>query len=282
MALDREYKIGARSRRCQACSREFGVGDEYLSTVVETAEEDRLARQDFCPGCWKPDAQPYFSFWKTRVAEPELADRKGPQLVDLARLMQLFEHLAESPDEQAQRFRYVLALVLMRKRRLRIVDSRRVRGKGDVLTLRETGSERRHVVEAPGISDDEIRSVADRLREILDMPEKWDQVSTVEAEAPPAGAAAPAAAAGGPDGLGVAAEDGSRDKDSDEDNPKEEDAELKHREDEFENDEDEEFEKEEEKEDEDEDEDEDDEDDDEDEDDDKSDDDEDADEDRDA
>ncbi len=273
MALDREYKIGARSRRCQACSREFGIGDEYLSTVVETAEEDRLSRQDFCPACWKPEAQPYFSFWKTRVPEPESADRKGPPLVDLARLMQLFEHLAESPDEQARRFRYVLALVLMRKRRLRVVESRRGRGgKGDVLTLRETGSERRHVVEAPGISDDEIRSVADRLREILDMPEKWDQVSTVEAEAPPAG---------GPEGTRAAADDDSTDKNSDEDNPKEEDAALKHREDEFVNDEDEEFEEEEEKDDEDGDEDDEELDDDEDEDD-EFDDDEDDDEDRDA
>lgn len=181
MVLDREYKIGTSSRSCQACGHEFGVGDEYFSAVVETDEEDRLARQDFCPACWQGGAGAFFSFWKTRIPEPEAPDRRGPALVDLGRLMQLFEHLAESPDEQAQRFRYVLALVLMRKRRLRLADSRRLRGgRGEVLTLREPGTDRRHVVEAPGITDDEIRSVADRLREILDMPDHWDHVSVAD------------------------------------------------------------------------------------------------------
>ena len=195
MALDREYKIGAPSRHCHTCERVFGVGDEYYSVVVETAQEDHLARQDFCPGCWKPDAGAYFSFWKARVPEPEAAAQRGPRLVDLGRLLQLFEHLADSPDEQAQRFRYVLALVLMRKRRLKIVESRRIAGgRGEALTLRETGSERRHEVSCPSISDEEIRSVADRLREILDMPDKWDQLADAAAE--PAASSEPAAQGG--------------------------------------------------------------------------------------
>jgi hypothetical protein len=208
MALDREYKIGAPSRHCHTCERVFGVGDEYYSVVVETAQEDHLARQDFCPGCWNPDAGTYFSFWKARVPELEAAAQRGPRLVDLGRLLQLFEHLADSPDEQAQRFRYVLALVLMRKRRLKIVESRRIAGgRGEALTLRETGSERRYEVSCPSISDEEIRSVADRLREILDMPDKWDQLADAAAEiaAPPEPAAPsePAAEAAGdvPDGA---------------------------------------------------------------------------------
>ena len=179
MSLDREYKIGAPSRHCHACERVFVVADEYYSAVVETAQEDHLARQDFCPGCWKPEAGPYFSFWKARVPEPEQSAQRGPRLVDFGRLLQLFEHLAGSPDERAQRFRYVLALVLMRKRRLKVVESRRLSGgRGEQLTLRETGGERTHSISCPSITDDEIRSVADRLRDILDMPEKWDQMQT--------------------------------------------------------------------------------------------------------
>ena len=189
MPLDREYKIGAPSHHCHTCERGFAIGDEYYSAVVETAQEDHLARHDFCPQCWKPGEGAYFSFWKARVPEPEQPVQRGPRLVDLGRLMQLFEHLADSPDEQVQRFRYVLALVLMRKRRLKIVESRRTAGgRGEALVLRETGSERRHQVSCPSISDDEIRSVADRLREILDMPDKWDQLQAGEIDAATAAA----------------------------------------------------------------------------------------------
>jgi len=214
MALEREWKLDASSRRCQACSRAFAVGDEYYSAVVETTEENRLARQEFCPACWKPDGGAYFSFWKARVPPPEEHERRGPRLVDLGRLMQLFEHLADSTDEPAQRFRYVLALVLMRKRRLKIVESRRlVGGRGEELTLRETGTERRFVLSSPSVTEEEIRSVADRLREILDMPETWDQVQAGETEVaepsapeivePAAGAAGDAGESSDPDSGGA-------------------------------------------------------------------------------
>jgi len=80
-----------------------------------------------------------------------------------------------------------LALVLMRKKRLRLVSSRRVAGgRGDELTLREVGAKRQHVVMSPTLSEDEIRSVSDRLGAILDMPDRWDRLETGEDEAPEA------------------------------------------------------------------------------------------------
>ena len=183
MALDREYKIEPPSRRCKVCDRTFDVGDEYFSAVAETGEEMRLAREDYCPACWKPDGGTYFSFWKTRVAPPDEKAHRGPRLVDLGRLLLLFAGLADSQEEDARRFRYVLALVLMRKRRLRIVESRRLAGgRGEELTLREVGSDRTHVVAGLSITDDEIRSVAGRLGEILDMPEKWDTLASGEGD----------------------------------------------------------------------------------------------------
>jgi len=209
MPIDRDYKISASSRTCHVCGRRFGVGDAYYSGVVEAEAdaEEMFVRRDFCPDCWAPDAGAYFSFWKTRVPEPPTARPTGPRLVDLGRLMQLFEHLADADQEQARRFRYVLALVLMRKKRLRLVTSRRVSGgRGEELTLRESGSRRRHVVTCRSLSEDEIRSVTDRLGAILDMPERWDRIETGQDEAADddaasaeAGAPAPSAPAPGAD-----------------------------------------------------------------------------------
>jgi len=183
MAIDKDYKIGASTRTCHACGRPFGIGDAYFSAVVEVEGDEMFARRDFCPACWSPDADAYFSFWKTRVPEPPPEKTTGPRLVDLGRLVQLFEHLADAEQPDAQRFRYVLALVLMRKRRLRIVSQRRGGGKGEELTLREVGSQRQHVVRCPSLSEEEIRCVTDRLGDILDMPEKWDRLDAEPAEA---------------------------------------------------------------------------------------------------
>ena len=209
MAIEREYKVESSSRRCSGCERAFGVGDEYYSAVVETDQENFLARRDFCPACWErrkggavlpgEGERPllFFSFWKTRIPEPKDQGR-GPRLIDLERLLALFERLGESQDPGAQRFRYVLALALMRKRRLRLVSSRRLGGpsatlgtalspskggkRGEEMVLREVGSEKTHVVLSPGLSADEMISVAGRLQEILDMPERWEQADEVGPE----------------------------------------------------------------------------------------------------
>ena len=178
--MERDYKFDASSRRCRTCGRVFEVGEGYFSAVVETNQEDLFQRQDFCAPCWKPPEGGYFSYWKTRVPEAEPETHRGPRLIDTGRLMELFEHLADSEEIQARRFRYVLALVLMRKRRLKVVESRRLKDGGENLTLRETGTQRTHAVSAPSVTEDEIRSVADRLREILDLPEKWDQAAMAE------------------------------------------------------------------------------------------------------
>jgi hypothetical protein len=179
--LEREYKIDASTHCCHTCGHVLAVGEEYFSAVAETPEEDRFQRHDFCPACWAPAAGTYYSFWKTRLPEPAADGHRGPRLVDLGRLLQLFEHLAEAPDVEARRFRYVLALVLMRKRRLKIVETRRLPGgQGEELTLRETGGERRHIVACPNVTEEEIRSVAGRLREILDMPDRWDDIQSAE------------------------------------------------------------------------------------------------------
>jgi len=198
--LEREYKIDASSRHCRTCGRVFEVNEEYYSAVVETAQENLLERHDFCVPCWKLPEGGYFSYWKTHVPEPEPDTRRGPRLIDMGRLMQLFEHLADSEEIQARRFRYVLALVLMRKRRLKVVESRRLKDGGEQLTLRETGTQRTCAVSAPPVTEDEIRSVTVRLGEVLDLPEKWDQAATAETPSDQAGAAAQTetASEGGP------------------------------------------------------------------------------------
>jgi len=175
MAIQRDFSIEASSRRCHRCERPFQTGEEYFSAVVEGEGEDSLVRRDTCLACWDPRASDYYSFWKTRVPEPKQEEPRGPRLVDLDRLMQLFERLAEAKDPEQQRFRYVLALALMRKRRLKAVESKRFAGGGERLTVRETGTQRVHTVTCPSVTDEEIRALTARLREILDMPEKWEE-----------------------------------------------------------------------------------------------------------
>lgn len=82
-------------------------------------------RLDYCEECWQAGKRPaapqeMFSFWKTSVPAPT---QKKKLFVDDSVLMDLFTRLEEKEAPQDIRFRFVLALILMRKRLLKYEGS---------------------------------------------------------------------------------------------------------------------------------------------------------------
>lgn len=126
------YDIERPTGRCAFTDRELTPGETYYATLVElTAEEiaslpeDQqaakalgLKRLDVCAEAWQRGDRPkrLFSFWKTTVPEPA---QKKRLFVDDAVLMNLLTRLADAEEPQRIAFRYVLALILMRKKLIR-------------------------------------------------------------------------------------------------------------------------------------------------------------------
>jgi len=74
-------------------------------------------RQDYCLAC-SPPAQPTpIARWRTRRSQP---DERKPRTFDLQALCHLFEQLQETDQPQAAQFRFLLALLLWRKKILRL------------------------------------------------------------------------------------------------------------------------------------------------------------------
>ena len=112
-----EWKIEKRGRSCSGCGRAFGSEEEHYSGIAEV--DHGFQRRDVCMGCWdrRPDL---FSFWRTRM--PQLQDRK---LENTAAMVDFFKKLVERPsdDPGRQKITYLTALLLMRKRRLKLLRS---------------------------------------------------------------------------------------------------------------------------------------------------------------
>jgi hypothetical protein len=83
--------------------------------------DGRLERFDYALSEWKGPPERTLGHWRCRV--PASA---GPQArrFDAETLMQEFERLEDSGHEQVRRLRYVLALLLLQKKRLELEDSR--------------------------------------------------------------------------------------------------------------------------------------------------------------
>ena len=93
-------------------------------------------------------------------------DEKKPIFIDDDMLMAFFERLAEETDQDKVNFRFVLAMILMRKRRLKY-DATKMDGEQEIWRLRVVGT--KDVVEVlnPHLAEEQIEQLSSQLGEIL-------------------------------------------------------------------------------------------------------------------
>lgn len=171
---DSSYKLGRFTGVCAATDRTLQPGTECIACLCEAAEADiaegalGLLRLEYSIEAWDSGARPQelFSWWKTRIPEND-----GPRrvLVDDDALLDLFDRLGSEEDDRRQGFRWVLGLVLVRKKLLRLEGSARTEH-GDVFLLRRRGTDPElPPIEMldPKLDEDDARKIADELGEIM-------------------------------------------------------------------------------------------------------------------
>ena len=165
--MGKEYDIAKISGVCQACSRQLEPREEFIASVREADEQ--LLREDFCVSCWEADGGregPHvLAAWRGRVPQPQ---KKRKLFVDDELLINFFERLADAAEPAKVAFRYVLALVLMRKKLL--VYDRMVKADDgrEIWQMHLKGSGDPHEVVDPKLTDDGIADVSHQLGEIIE------------------------------------------------------------------------------------------------------------------
>jgi len=157
-------------------------------------------RMDLCPDCWDPEGPAeYFSFWKAVVPDEEEQEKPLAKRIDAETIYDMFRRLEGHADPEQQKFRFILALMLMRKKRLKftgVVDS--PHGEHLVLDDREEGVT--HKVLDPGLAEEEVDSLRGQIDRLLGgtgEPEPEPEAEAEpEPEAEPEAEAGPAPVAG--------------------------------------------------------------------------------------
>ncbi len=112
------WKIQRDRTKCEEPGCPLPAAEEYFA-VLEVPE---CVRRDLCAMCFHridKSAADAPIFWKCRR---RVDGQKGPVL-DLVALRMLFDRLAEVDDDKARGLRYFVALLLLRKRLLKMVDA---------------------------------------------------------------------------------------------------------------------------------------------------------------
>ena len=164
--MAKEYEIGKTSGRCARCGRELAAGEEFTATVRDMPDD--LQREDYCAACWTAEPrQPggdLIGIWRSRVPQPQ---EKRRLFVDNEMLINFFERLDGAEEPVKVSFRFVLALVLMRKKLL-VYDRSRPADGNEVWTMHFKGGDAAHEVVNPQMDDDRIAEVSGQLGQILE------------------------------------------------------------------------------------------------------------------
>lgn len=158
-----DWEIQKPLGRCYGTGRTLEIGEEYFGALVET--EQGLERRDFCVDYWEKEKPGTFCYWKTKLTPGE---QKKHVFVDDEMLMAFFERLAGETERERIDFRFVLALVLMRKRRLKY-ESSAFEGDTEIWRLRVTGDKRIVEVVNPHLDEGRIEQLSSQIGQILQM-----------------------------------------------------------------------------------------------------------------
>lgn len=136
-----EYHFRPIGKTCAATGKDLVPGTVCHSAVVE--RDGQLMRLDYSAEGWQGPPPDAIGSWKCLVPQPAST---SVQALDPEALMRCFEQLSEDSNPSQDRFRYVLALLLLKKRRLKLEGTRE---DGDIVYLEVIGSQGEGPFEIP-------------------------------------------------------------------------------------------------------------------------------------
>jgi hypothetical protein len=165
--MSKDYDIAKTGGTCTRCGKDLAPQQEFIATVRDLGEV--LQREDYCDECWenrdRTDSPGVLAMWRGRVPRPE---EKRKLFVDDELLINFFERLADEESETKQAFRYVLALVLMRKKLIVYDRTERQDDGTEIWKMHLRGGDQTYLVIDPKMDEEKIAQVSADLGQILE------------------------------------------------------------------------------------------------------------------
>lgn len=184
-----DYEIGRPGNRCAVSGRELGVGEPFVGALLDIPEADDLARVDICPEAWAASngsethivevsesrdgaegrvRRRVFAYWHGVIPE---SNKKSDPLIGADSLMGIFDSLEGTDEPRRLAFRYVLALLLVRKRLLVLEGQRPAEGDqpARLLVRRKADGPEGELVEVvdPELDERSVLEVTEQLQSVL-------------------------------------------------------------------------------------------------------------------
>ncbi len=158
--------IGSFTAVCAASGRTLAAGERCVSALMEDAA-GVLRRVDLAADAWEswPQRDGAICYWRMLAPTPE----QRRTFVDNDTLLEILERLAQSEEPRRIAYRWLIALILLRKRVLK-QDGIERDGEAEFWKFRLRGADDGHPgvrVRNPGLKDEDLRELSDQLAEVV-------------------------------------------------------------------------------------------------------------------
>jgi hypothetical protein len=180
MALTESWHVRSRSRECATTGAHFTDGETIITALYPDPESSGYLRRDFTTSAWKDlpaDAEKPFSFWKTIYTAPSENENQGAE----SKLSpeEILCRLVEEDEEHTENTRYILAVMLERRKLLRETDHQRTpTGILRVYEHRKTGEV--FLIRDPDIPLDQVETFQQEVSILLENNGRLPQPPPIE------------------------------------------------------------------------------------------------------
>ncbi|MDP6850045.1 MAG: hypothetical protein QF524_03800 [Planctomycetota bacterium] len=159
--MSHSWNYQTRKGGCVACDRSFVEGETLFSLL--SMGEESLERGDLCSSCFESHDQANdLYWWRTQHSE-----KRGGLKLDLDALLALVMRLEEDVRDGALDFRFLVALLLVRHRKLKLASVTK-KGKKEFLELRKPRAKKTFHVQVRELEEEQRARLSQILSGLMD------------------------------------------------------------------------------------------------------------------
>jgi hypothetical protein len=158
--MNQDWEIRKRSDICTATQRPFAEGEFFYTAIYR--DGDGFRREDLSEDAWnaRPEDPQPFSFWRSKF---EMPPPPPPEPLAKQDAEGILRKLIEENSDATKNSRYILALMLERKRLLRPMEST----DPDVLVYERTGTGETFLIPNPRLALSQVPEVQKEVSALL-------------------------------------------------------------------------------------------------------------------
>lgn len=176
--MQQTWNLKSRAHACARTERPFEEGETFHTAIYFDKETGDFLRRDVCEEAWEEEVaeRTPFSSWKTVYVKPETAKPKSSELMTREGPEELLRLMVEEDDPYTINARYILALMLERKKQLVQKEVKYVED-GSLLIYELKRSGEVFIIRDPELRLDEVEAVQEEVALLLGFPQQGEPPS---------------------------------------------------------------------------------------------------------